>query len=312
MPECRVAIVGAGYTAREHARAFAATPGVDLAGVYSRTRSRAEELARDFGIGLVADSVIDLHAESGAEVVVVCVNELSMNAVAKACLAHPWLPVLEKPPGVDLADALDIHAAAAGRPVLVALNRRAYGVTRAVLEALEAAAGPRFVRVQDQQSMASAVELGNAESVVRNLMYVRSIHLVDYLRVFCRGDVDGVEPIVPWDPQEPRVVAAHVRFSSGDCGLYEAIWHGPGPWAATVTVPGRRWELRPLERGVTQALGGEPEPIVPDPWDCDFKPGFRAQAQAVVRFWSGRPAQVSTLDDAVQTMRLVARIYGHL
>ncbi len=307
---CRVAVVGAGYTAREHLRAFADVPGVELVGLHSRTRSRAELLAREFGVAVVADSVAELHERTAADVVVVCVNELSMNAVSTACLAYPWLPLLEKPPGHDLADALDIQATAAGRTVLVALNRRAYGVTRAVLEELERSSGPRFVRVADQQSQARAAELGTPEAVVRNYMYANSIHLVDYLRTFCRGSVESVDKVVAWDPEQPGVVVAHVRFSSGDSGLYEAVWHAPGPWSASVTVPGRRWELRPLESGVAQALTAAPEPIASEQWDRDFKPGFRAQAQAVVEYRSGGAARVATLDDAIETMRLIARIYG--
>jgi predicted dehydrogenase len=241
--------------------------------------------------------------------VVVGVNELSLNAVAKACLAYPWLPLVEKPPGYDVADALDIQAAAGDRTVLVALNRRAYAVTRAVQEALEDAEGPRFVAVYDQQSQARAAELGEPELVVRNYMYANSIHLVDYLHVFCRGRVDEVERVLPWDPERPGMVVAKVLFSSGDIGLYQASWHAPGPWAVAVTVPGRRWELRPLETGTRQILGAPPEPLPEDAWDIRFKPGYRAQADAAVEFAAGRRAPVATLDDAIETMRLIADIY---
>lgn len=310
MPDRRVAIVGAGYTAREHIRGFADVPGTEVVGIHSRTRAPAEELAEEFGIAVVADSIAELHERTGADVVVVGVNELSLNAVAQACLAHPWLLVVEKPPGYDLADALSIQAAAEGRSVLVAMNRRSYGVTRAVLDALRDADGHRFVVVQDQQSLARAAEAGAPELVVRNYMYANSIHLIDYLRVFCRGEVVDVQRIVSWDPSDPGPVVAAVRFSSGDLGLYEAVWHAPGPWGVSVTVSGRRWELRPLERGTMQAPGAPPEPLPDDEWDTCFKPGYRAQAQAIVDFSYGRPAAVVTLDDAVATVHLVARIYG--
>ena len=41
----KVAYVGAGYMAKEHIKAFADMPEVALAGIYSRTRERAEGLA---------------------------------------------------------------------------------------------------------------------------------------------------------------------------------------------------------------------------------------------------------------------------
>jgi predicted dehydrogenase len=306
---CNVAVVGAGYTAREHLRAFSDVPGVLIAGIHSRTRARAENLAREFDVPLVADSISELYERARAAVVVVAVNELSTNAVARACLEHPWVTMLEKPPGYDLADALDIRAAAGGRTVLVAMNRRAYGVTRAVQQALNETEGPRFVSVQDQQSQQRAAELGEPELVVRNYMYANSIHLIDYLRIFCRGQVEGVERVITWNPDCPGMVVATVRFSSGDIGLYEATWHAPGPWAVAVTVPGRRWELRPLEAATIQTFGSAPEPLPRDEWDHRFKPGYRAQAQAAVEFAAGRPAEVMTLDDAIETMRLIASIY---
>ena len=49
--------------AREHLRAFRDVPGVRLAGIHSRTRARAEALAAEFGVALVADSVAELHAK---------------------------------------------------------------------------------------------------------------------------------------------------------------------------------------------------------------------------------------------------------
>ncbi len=44
---CKVAFVGAGYMGTEHAKAFADVPGVELSGIFSRTRERAEKLAKE-------------------------------------------------------------------------------------------------------------------------------------------------------------------------------------------------------------------------------------------------------------------------
>ena len=38
----KVVTIGAGAMAREHIRAFASLPGVSIAGIHSRTKSRAE------------------------------------------------------------------------------------------------------------------------------------------------------------------------------------------------------------------------------------------------------------------------------
>ena len=72
--------------------------------------------------------------------------------------------------------------------------------------------------------------------VIDNYMYANSIHLIDFFAVFGRGPVTAVEPIIPFNRDTPRFVAAKIEFDSGDIGLYEAVWNGPGPWASTRPV----------------------------------------------------------------------------
>src|SRR5687767_3245898 len=131
----RVAIIGAGSMAREHIRAFSTLPGVSVTGLYSRTRTKAEVLATEFGIGSVCDDIPSLKSKSAADLVVVAVPEISANAVAKAAFLEDWAVLLEKPAGYDLADAQDIADAASRRrkPVFVGFNRRFYSSTMAVL-----------------------------------------------------------------------------------------------------------------------------------------------------------------------------------
>jgi predicted dehydrogenase len=310
---CRVAIVGAGYTAREHVRAFKDVPGVTLVGIHSRTRARAEALATEFGIATVCDSVEELHERTRADLVVVTVVELSMNAVCAEAFRFPWAIFVEKPPGYCLADSLEIQerARASRRQVYVALNRRALSATIAVREALQRADGPRFIKLQDQQNRAAALAGGQPALVVDNWMYANSIHLVDYLRVFARGTVTKVDRIAPYHPAAATVLV-HLHYDSGDHALYEGIWHAPGPWAVSVTVPRARWELRPLEQLVTQRLGEKPQSIAAAPHDTNFKPGFRLQAEWMVAAATGSSiadSALATLDEAIETMRLVHAIF---
>lgn len=310
---CGVAIVGAGYMATEHAKAFADVPGVELAGIFSRTRARAEKLAADHRIARVCDSVDELYAKTGADLVVVTVVELSMNAVSRACFAHPWTVLLEKPAGYDAADADAIVAAArtAKRRVFVGLNRRFYSSTRTVLDRLRTDAASRYIRLQDQEDPVRALQAGQPKAVVDNWMYANSIHVVDYLRVFGRGRIARVVPVVPWNPVAPGVVVAKVEFESGDVALYEAVWNRPGPWSVAVTTEAARYEMRPLEQASAQPSGQRrAQELACHPWDQAFKPGLRLQAQHAVAAALGRPNESIALDDALQSMHLVREIYG--
>jgi predicted dehydrogenase len=310
---CKVAIVGAGYMAREHIRAFQDVPGVRIVGIYSRSRSRAESLAKEFHLPNVCSSISELFQETAANLVVVAVPELSVSEVCCACFEYPWTVLIEKPAGYNMADAEGIESAARAksRRAYVALNRRHYGSTRALVADLPNLPGPRLIKVQDQESAAAALQAGQPKLVVENWMYANSIHLIDFFVLLGRGKITEVEPVIRWDPQHPRYVAARVSFDSGDVGLYEAIWDGPGPWAVSVNTPEKRWEMRPLEKASYQLSGKRMlESVEDDVWDTQFKPGLRRQAELAVLAAFGQPTELPTLQDALVSMRLIQAIYS--
>jgi predicted dehydrogenase len=308
-----VAIIGAGNMAREHIRAFLDVPGVTIAGIHSRTRSRAEALAAEFGIPLVCYTVHELYERTRAQLVVVTVIETAMSQVSRTCFEFPWTALLEKPAGLNLEDAELIHMAATrhDRKVLVGLNRRFLSSTRAALADLAQYDSPRFIHVQDQQNLEIAASIGHAEVVVQNWMYANSIHMIDYFRAFGRGRVTEVMPVFSWSPETSRVVAAKIEFESGDAGLYECIWQGPGPWAVSVTTNEKRWEMRPLEQASFQVWGERRlNPLEMHSWDQEFKPGFRLQAEMATAETRGEASDSVTLAEAMETMRLINSIYG--
>lgn len=312
MKQWKIAIVGSGYMAQEHARAFASLPNVNIVGICGRSRLRAEALAAIYAVP-VYDSINALYEGTKADAVVVAVNELSSREVCLAAFAHPWLCFLEKPVGIDLLQAEQIMAAArrSGTRAYVALNRRSYASTRQALQELSAGDGPRLISVFDQQDMASAREGGQPEEVVRNYMYANSIHLIDYLNLFGRGGVVAVERTRCWDAERPGYVVATVHYASGDVGVYQAVWNGPGPWSVTVTNPQVRVEMRPLERLGIQRIGERRlTDVLPDTIDSDFKPGLRYQAEQLVGLLEGHISTLATIEEATRSMALCADIYG--
>ena len=309
-----MALVGAGYMSREHIRAFQDVPGVKVTGIHSRTRSKAEALAGEFRVPNVCSSIAELFDKTTADLVVVSVPELATNKVCCTCFEYPWTALIEKPAGYNVADAEAIEsvARAKGRRAYVALNRRHYGSTRMVVADLASQPGPRLIKVQDQESALAALQAGQPKLVVENWMYANSIHVIDYFSLLGRGTVADVTPVIRWDPQHPRYVAARIGFSSGDVGLYEAIWDGPGPWAVSVNTPEKRWEMRPLEKASYQLSGEKVLKPVEDnnAWDTQFKPGLRRQAELAVLAASGLRTELPTLQDALASMRLTQAIYA--
>ena len=311
--KCNVAIIGAGYTAREHLKAFSDIPGVKIVGIFSRTRSKAEALAQEYKITYVCSSVSELYEKTRADLIVVTVNELSMKSICSDCFKFPWVSLLEKPAGFNCMEAEEILTMARekNRKVYVALNRRFYSSTRTMVMDLINMEGDRFIRVQDQEDQHAAIEAGQPKVVVDNWMYANSIHLIDYFRILGRGKITKVSPVIHWNPDHPGNVIATIHYDSGDVGLYEGIWNAPSPWVVNVISPKKRWELRPIEQANFQNYGERKiTPVEPDPIDQEFKPGFRLQAEMAVKATLGMDSEAVLLEDATETMKLIKLIYN--
>src|SRR5204863_6443878 len=110
----------------------------------------------------------------------------------------PWAVWMERPARYDLADAEKIAAAAHDQqaPVMVGLNRRFYSSSRTIKADLDTrSAEKRFVHVQDQQSYAEARRYNHPPQVVEKFMYANSIHLIDLIPFFGRGQVTNVQQV---------------------------------------------------------------------------------------------------------------------
>lgn len=309
----KVALIGAGSMASPHIAALQGQPGVSVVGICNRTVGRARPLADEYGIPVVTDCVSELWERTRADLVVLAVYETAILSSALSAFRYPWAVMMEKPVGLNLQEAEKIGSAAKLRlePVFVGLNRRHYSSTRAVRHFLREHDGERFVHVQDQQSIPIARSLGHSEEVVSNWMFANSVHLVDYLRIFSRGSVVEMQHLERWNPSNPSRVIAHLRFESGDTAIYEAHWNSPAPWACTVSTPDGRWELKPLE-SARFTPRNERRPVEQEVAKCDveFKAGFLRQAAETVAALRGEPSEAVALGDALETTRMVARIYG--
>lgn len=298
--------------AREHIRAFSDLMNVTLSGIYSRTRSRAEVLAQEYSIEKVYDNLEELYEGTRADLVVITVFETAMLSVCMEALKYPWTILLEKPPGYDCIQTQSILQVAHQnkRRVYVALNRRLLSSTRTAIADLALNPSPRFIHVQDQQSLKEAKAFGHPDIVIDKWMYANSIHLIDYLRLFGRGKIETIQPIVPWNSEKPGIVLSLIKYSSGDLGIYEGIWNGPGPWAVSITTPEKRWEMRPLESATYQNNGDrQVHSVEIHKWDLLFKPGFRLQAQEAVKGAMGEETLCTTIDEAYETMCLIEGIF---
>jgi NADH/NAD ratio-sensing transcriptional regulator Rex len=312
MSKYKIAIIGAGNMSKEHIKAFNSIDDFEIIGIYSRTKIKAEMLSVEFNIKNVCDSIDELYLKTEADLVIICVPELSTKDVCKVAFKFPWICLIEKPVGYNLSNAIEILNLAEknNTKAYAALNRRHYSSTRSLQQDLKDNNEIRIVNVFDQENPQVSLEGGTPKLVVDNWMYANSIHIIDYFTLFCRGSLMNVINLEKWIPGKPCFVFSKLEYSSGDIGIYEAIWEGPGPWAVTVSTPSKRWELRPLEELRTQEYKSR-KSILQDIniLDTDFKPGIKLQAEETLKALKGEMNNLTTLKDALVTMDLINKIY---
>jgi predicted dehydrogenase len=307
----KVAIIGAGNIAEEHLKAFTAQEDCEIVGIYSRTEIKARKIADKYNISNVVNSINEL-AKLLPHVIVIAVSIESTEAICLEAFNYPWLILVEKPVGInyDSAKLIFDKAVKSNSKVFVALNRRQFSSTLCALNLLTIDTSKRFVIINDQEDPFLQIKSGMREDLVKNLMYTNSIHLIDYFKIFCRGNIDKINIAENWKEGKSNVVSASINFDSGDIGLYVALWDMPGPWSVSVVTKNHNITMKPLEQLHLQEYGSRKSSII-EISDNDklFKPGFYSQALNVVKAVKGESNNLATLEDALNSMKLIKDLY---
>lgn len=109
----RFAIVGCGYVADYYMATLANHPGLHLAGVHDIDAAASRRFAAYHGMPVYA-RLDDLLADRDVDLVLNLTNPASHYAVSKACLAAGRHVYSEKPLAMEIEDAVDLVATAAG------------------------------------------------------------------------------------------------------------------------------------------------------------------------------------------------------
>ena len=122
----RFAIFGAGFWSRFQLGAWRELEGAECVAVYNRTRSKAEALAREFGIPAVYDDPKALLASERLDFVDIVTGVESHEELTCLAAADGIAVICQKPmaPSAAGAEAMVAECHAAGVPLLVHENWR--------------------------------------------------------------------------------------------------------------------------------------------------------------------------------------------
>ena len=324
-----VVIVGAGGIVHDaHLPAYRAL-GLEIAGVYDLDAARTRSTAEKWGIPHACATLAEALAIEGALFDLALPPGALYETVAQ--LPRGSYALLQKPLGLDLADATRIRGACRERGITAAQNfqLRFSPAMLALADALQRGLLGRLVELEVHVNCRMPWELWPfMQGLARMEIALHSIHYLDAIRALL-GEPRAVMARTVKHPDAPRLASSRTTaiLDYGDdvrCALSINHHHKHGPkhqssqlrvegtlGAAVVTLGVNLDYPRGRPDKLEVALEGAQEwhdvPLVGN-W---FPDAFRGTMSSLQRVASGEDTQLPTsVEDAWHTMALVEALYA--
>jgi len=233
--DLRIGAIGAGMIMAECHLAAYREAGFPVVAIASRTRSRAEGVARRWGIPKVHDTPAALIADPGIEILDIAYPPDQQPALIRAALTQPHIRgiLAQKPLALTLAEAIALRdeAAAAGKVLSVNQNMRYDQSMRVLKQILDRGDLGEIVFAQiDMHAIPHWQDFlrGYDRLTLANM----SVHHLDVLR-FLFGDPTEITTQCREDPRTAfdhtdGITVSTLRFPSGVLAVsLEDVWSGP-------------------------------------------------------------------------------------
>lgn len=288
MSDLRVGILGAGYIARAHAAAYAATPGVRVIAVADPVRAKAVTFGGEVGAEWSGEP--EALLASDLDIVSVCTPTPTHADLVVAALGSGKSVLCEKPIARTASDAGRMIAAARdARGVLMIGHVSRFEPDHARAQQIVAAGVLGEIRMMSQSITSSLPGwseggwLQDHEQSGGPIMDL-AIHSFDYLAWVCGAQPVRVNALAADTPAGRATYAlVTLRYGTGAIGLVETSWAHPvaaGFRVATELVGSRGrlwWDYDSISGGSMATTTGE---------RVRFDPlgdrGFRAEVGAFV------------------------------
>jgi predicted dehydrogenase len=199
MSKLRVALIGCGGRGRGHLRSLQGFEDVELAAVCDLVEGARNATGDEFGIASRYASIEQmLDAESLDAAFIATPPHLNGEA-ALPCLEHGLNTLLEKPPGMSVAETTSLRDAAArtGAKGMVGWNRRFHPIIVKAREMVEARGPVTQLVGEFHKSITGFVKSGQfPEHLMDNLFLETPIHSLDIVRAIAGGEVEEVHSVV--------------------------------------------------------------------------------------------------------------------
>lgn len=313
MKEINIGIIGAGWVTRKHLEVIRDISYIKVNGITSRTKSKAEELAKEFNIPECCDNLNSLFKKTKLDALMVLVSSDQIYDVCVDAMNYGVPLFIEKPAGISPDENLKLVKLARKKSILnmVGFNRRFYSIFHKGIDIIKKHGDLFGIYVEGHERMWKVRQDSKIkENILDNWFFANSIHCVDLLRFF-GGEATVVKNIVH-RVFEKRFdqIAAVMEMDSGAIGQYSAHWYSPGGWKVVLYGNGVTVEFKPLEKGIWIDKDFNVREIKPDEIDSKYKVGFFRQIEAFAKLISEKKKVWPSVDleESLKTALLAKKI----
>ena len=312
----QVSVIGAGYMAEEHIKAFKKFKRFKILGIISKNNLNAKKLASKYKIDYVCKSIDELYFKTFAKLLVIAVPETEVKKVMFKSLNYPWKILSEKPLGLNFTESKQIFLQSKklkkDKNIVVGFNRRNYNTTKYILSDIHKSK-KRLVQIFDQQNIYDYRVVGLPNKIKKNWMFANSTHLIDFANIFCRGNIIKIDKKLSNLEKNSHIIFFSAKYDSGDILIYNALWNVPGPWSITVSNQDKSYKLEPLEALKIKEKNSRKYKLVKlKNIDEKFKIkfGLYNQTKELLRFCDNKKNYLCSVKDSHKTMNLTKKIYS--
>jgi len=282
MPNLKLAIVGAGYIAREHLKSINKLSGLSPELIYSRTFNKSQKLADEFGIPTIAKSYEEFILNlKGIDGILILVSPEKMFEVTDLLIPYQIPLFIEKPPALSYEEILQLNTKASVNKTLnmVGFNRRFYSIYHKGIKKIRDHGRLLGLSIEGHERF---WKLGDSftKNTKDSWLYANSSHTIDLIDFF-GGELDELKVFSSsLNQTHGDQFVASMRFKSGTLGTYTSHWYSPGGWSVTLYGEEITVIFKPLEKGVWIDRDFKEHEIKPSKSDLLLKEGFYEQMKS--------------------------------
>jgi len=303
----RIAFFGAGDISDLHAEAIRETPNAELAGIWNRTRSRAEEKASGFGCK-VYDTAEEVLGDPSVDAVFVLTNMETHKAYAVKTLNAGKHCLVEKPTASTVGEIEEIIEArdAAGKQCAPVHNYIYEPSVWRAKELLESGKLGKLCSFYMMYNIHHPEEVcARYPGVIRQILTHHA-----YTMIYLAGAPKTVSclkaSINDGSVEQENIAMANIQMESGAlshiCASFASDDHAGDPWTCTIKVIGQDGAARFTYRDWVE---NKPAVVHSQTYSC-YPYSIKNTAQHFINSCIGAgEAPLSSLEDAITCQRII-------